>query len=55
MRDNCYGMAITHIFEIESHLNNGTENINIQAALFIIKSLTILNEHSINDLRNTLK
>ena len=43
------------MLEIESQLNNGTENINIYVALFNIKSLTILSEPSINDLRNTLK
>ena len=43
------------ILEIESQLNNGTENINIPMALFIIKSFTILSEPSINNLRNTLK
>ena len=43
------------ILEIESQLNNGTENISISMALFIIKSLTKLSEPSINDLKNTLK
>ena len=43
------------ILEFESQLNNGTENISIYVALFIIKSLTILSEPSINELKNTLK
>ena len=43
------------ILEIESQLNNGTENINIEVPLFIIKSLTILSEPSLIDLKNTLK
>ena len=43
------------ILEFERQLNNGMENISIYVALFIIKSLTILSEPSINYLQNIPK
>ena len=43
------------ILEFQKQLNNGTENISIKMVLCVIKSLTILSEPSINDLKNTLK